>query len=67
MQWIGAGRVLATCRRRSAATPVIVSKGAMADNVPHRDLRVTKNHGLYIDGVLIPSRVPGEPPLDRLG
>jgi Hint domain len=54
VQWIGAGRVLATCRRRSAATPVIVNKGALADNVPHRDLRVTKNHGLYIDGVLIP-------------
>ena len=36
------------------ATPVVVCKGALADNVPHRDLRVTKGHSLLIDGVLIP-------------
>jgi hypothetical protein len=52
--WIGTGRVLATRGRRNAATPVIVRKGALADNVPNRDLRITKAHGLYIDGVLIP-------------
>jgi hypothetical protein len=52
--WIGVGRVLATRGRRTAATPVIVRKGALADNVPHRDLRVTKGHSLYLDGVLIP-------------
>ena len=52
--WIGTGRVLATRGRRNAATPVIVRKGALADNVPYRDLRVTKGHSLYIDGVLIP-------------
>jgi hypothetical protein len=52
--WIGQGRVLATRGRRNAATPVIVRKGALAENVPSRDLRVTKAHGLYIDGVLIP-------------
>ena len=42
--WIGVGRVLATRGRRTAATPVIVRKGALADNVPHHDLRVTKGH-----------------------
>jgi hypothetical protein len=52
--WIGSGRVLATRGRRTAATPVIVRKGAFADNVPHHDLHVTKGHSLYIDGVLIP-------------
>jgi len=52
--WIGTGRALATRGRRNAATPVIVRKGALADNVPHRDLRVTKGHSLYLDGVLIP-------------
>jgi len=52
--WIGTGRVLATRGRRNAATPVIVRKGALADNVPYRDLHVTKGHSLYIDGVLIP-------------
>jgi autotransporter-associated beta strand protein len=52
--WIGIGAVLATRGRRNAATPVIVYKGALADNVPARDLRVTKGHALYLDGVLIP-------------
>ena len=52
--WIGTGRVLATRGRRNAATPVIICKGALADNVPHHDLRVTKGHSLYLDGALIP-------------
>jgi len=52
--WIGVGRVLATRGRRSAATPVIVRKGALADDVPFDDLRVTKGHALWFDGVLIP-------------
>ena len=54
VKWIGHGKVLATRGRRSAATPVIVRKGALADNVPNRDLHVTKAHSLYIDDVLIP-------------
>ena len=52
--WIAAGKVLATQGRRNAATPVIVRQGALTDNVPNRDLRVTKGHSLYIDDVLIP-------------
>jgi hypothetical protein len=52
--WAGAGRVLATRGRRGPATPVIVRKGALATNVPHVDLRVTKGHSLLLDGVLIP-------------
>ncbi len=52
--WIGEGRVLATRGRRNAATPVIVRKGALAENVPNHDLRITKAHSLYIDDVLIP-------------
>jgi autotransporter passenger strand-loop-strand repeat protein len=52
--WIGTGAALATRGRRGAATPVIVRKGALADNVPFRDLRVTKGHAFMIDGALIP-------------
>jgi hypothetical protein len=52
--WIGTGKALATRGRRTAATPVIVRKGALGPNVPHRDLRVTKGHSFYLDGVLIP-------------
>ena len=52
--WIGTGRVMVARGRRSAATPVIVRKGALADNVPHHDLHVTKGHSFFIDGVLVP-------------
>jgi hypothetical protein len=52
--WIGQGKALATRGRRNAATPVLVRKGALGDNVPNYDLRITKGHALYIDGVLIP-------------
>jgi T5SS/PEP-CTERM-associated repeat protein len=52
--WIGQGRVLAPRGRRSAATPVIVRRGALGPNVPHYDLHVTKGHALFIDDVLIP-------------
>ena len=54
IEWIGTGRVLATRGRRNAATPVIVKKSALDDNVPVRDLHVTKGHALLIDGALIP-------------
>ena len=54
VRWIGHGKVLATRGRRSPATPVIVRKGAFADNVPNADPRVTKAHSFFIDGVLIP-------------
>jgi hypothetical protein len=52
--WIGIGQVLATRGRRNAATPVIVRKGALGDNMPYEDLHITKGHSLSIDGVLIP-------------
>jgi hypothetical protein len=52
--WIGSGRVLVPRGRRSGATPVIVRKGALADDIPSSDLHITKGHSLFIDGVLIP-------------
>ncbi len=52
--WIGTGHVVVSRGRRSAATPVIVRKGALADHVPDRDLLVTKGHSFYFNNVLIP-------------
>jgi hypothetical protein len=52
--WVGRGQVMVTRGRRSAATPVIVRKGALADNVPYADLRVTKAHAFLVGDVLIP-------------
>ncbi|HEY1931619.1 MAG TPA: Hint domain-containing protein [Acetobacteraceae bacterium] len=53
--WIGSGEVLVTPGKRSAATPVVVRKSALSGNVPFADLRITKGHALFIDGVLIPA------------
>jgi Hint domain len=52
--WIGFGRVLATRGKPNAATPVIIRKSAFAPNIPSNDLRVTKSHSFFFDGVLIP-------------
>jgi hypothetical protein len=51
--WIGCGRDLVT-RSNKLARPVIVRRGALADNIPTRDLYLTHGHALYLDGVLIP-------------
>ena len=53
--WIGHGQVLVSPGRRSAATPIIVRKNALGDNIPYEDLRITKGHSLFADGVLIPA------------
>jgi hypothetical protein len=37
------------------ALPVTVTKNAIADNVPARDLAVSPGHGMYIDGVIVPA------------
>lgn len=53
--WIGTGHVPTVLGRRTAANPIILRKGALADNVPHTDLHVTKGHSFFLDGVLIPA------------
>ena len=52
--WIGTGKALVPRGARNAATPVVVRKDAIGDNVPSRDLYLTKGHSLFIDDVLIP-------------
>jgi hypothetical protein len=52
--WIGTGAVLATRGRHNAATPFIVRRGALADDAPTHDLRVTEGHAFYLHGSLIP-------------
>jgi hypothetical protein len=55
IRWIGSGRVMVPPGRRSAATPVIVRRDALAPGVPHRDLHITKGHALYLQGAFIPA------------
>lgn len=54
IRWIGVGRLMVARGRRTAATPVVVERGALGGGLPHRDLRITKAHALLVDEVLIP-------------
>jgi hypothetical protein len=53
IRWIGFGRDLVT-EKNPLARPIIVRRGALADDIPRRDLYLTHGHALYFDGVLIP-------------
>ncbi|HEV8679294.1 MAG TPA: Hint domain-containing protein [Stellaceae bacterium] len=53
IRWIGFGRDLVTVKN-PLARPIIVRRGALADEVPRRDLYLTHGHALHFDGVLIP-------------
>jgi hypothetical protein len=37
--------------------PIRVRRGALADNVPHRDLVLSPDHSIFIDGALVPAKL----------
>ncbi len=57
VKWIGYRHVNAGDLSGDDAHPVRISAGAFADNVPCRDLLLTCEHGIFIDGGLIPVRM----------
>ena len=55
VHWVGGGRMKAA--HRIEEFPVRIRAGAFSNDVPHRDLLVTSEHCLFVDGKLIPARM----------
>jgi hypothetical protein len=55
--WIGR-RTLAPRRHRrpEAVQPILITAGALGGGLPWRDLMVSPDHGLYLEGHLIPAK-----------
>jgi hypothetical protein len=58
VKWIG-HRTLDLTRHPNAdaIAPVRILRGALGDNLPHRDLVVSPDHSLFIDGGLLPAKL----------
>jgi hypothetical protein len=58
VRWIGRRRIDTAAHPRPAeCRPIRVCRGAIAPGQPHRDLLVSPDHALFIDGVLIPAKL----------
>lgn len=53
VEWIGKQLVDVRLSHPAKVNPVCISAGAIADNVPARDLWVSQGHAIEIDGLLI--------------
>jgi hypothetical protein len=57
VEWIGRRRTnLARHPRPEAAQPVRIAAGALGEGVPARDLVVSPDHALFLDGLLVPAK-----------
>jgi len=58
VKWMGNRTVdLARHPKPETAAPIRISTGALGDNLPHRDLVVSPDHALFIDGKLFPAKL----------
>jgi hypothetical protein len=58
VRWIGHRRLdLARHPNRAEVEPIRIHANALADGVPRRDLRISPDHALLLDRVLVPARL----------
>lgn len=58
VKWVGHRRLdLTTHRNPTQAAPIRFRRGALGENLPHRDLVVSPDHGMLVDGKLIPAKL----------
>lgn len=60
VKWVGKNKAVVRADAAyadEAGYPVLIVKDALADGVPFKDLRVTPEHCLFIDGQFIPARM----------
>ncbi len=56
VKWIGRRSYGAAFLRGNAkVVPVVIAAGALGSNIPSRDLRVSPDHALHLDGGLVPA------------
>jgi Ca2+-binding RTX toxin-like protein len=56
--WVGRRRiVLAGHPQAAELAPIRIRAGALGEHVPHRDLLVSPDHCLFLDGGLVPARL----------
>jgi hypothetical protein len=53
VKWLGRQTIVRPFGIVESRRPVAIAAGALGDNVPIRDLRLTSDHALLIDGVLV--------------
>lgn len=56
VRWVGRREVVLEGHPRARdVAPILVMPGALGQGVPHRSLRVSPDHGLLVEGVLVPA------------
>jgi Hint domain/RTX calcium-binding nonapeptide repeat (4 copies) len=58
VKWIGRrGYAKAFIQRNPKVAPVLITQGALGEDAPATDLAVSPEHGIYVDGALVPAKL----------